>query len=173
MDLVRGFGHRNWSFVIFEDLDDRFYNYAQMRQELAGHWKAQGGTQPMQCMEITNNEHVSIAPQVQDYLQRHPEVTCLICWTDGAAARVHRALVELGRVVPDEISLLGINNEHYGAFLKPSLTSVNIQRELMGEYAGQMLIQMAEKQRLLVSERLVGSHLVLRESVGQAPAARK
>lgn len=171
VDYIRALEHRNWAFVHFENLNDSFYNYTQMKEALSGLWKAQGERSPLNCLTISHNEAVDSTPKVRDFLDKHPETTCLICWTDGAAARINKALANLGKRVPEDISLVGVNDDLYCDYLRPSLTSVDIQRELMGQYAAEILIQMIEGQKPLMMEKLVSSKLIIRDSAGRAPAS--
>ena len=169
VDVIHSLGHRHWAFVTYDNMGPGFYNYTVMREAVKRLWQEQGEDSPERVLSVPPQEAISIVGHVKDFLERYPDTTAFLCWTDGAAARVNSALLKLGKRVPDEISVVGMNNDLYCSYLTPALTSVDIRRELIGEYAAQMLIQMVEGQELLVHERKVESRLVIRDSLRRAP----
>jgi LacI family transcriptional regulator len=66
----------------------------------------------------------------------HPEVDAIFCGSDQVAAGVAQALADLGRRVPDDVSLVGYDNwEIFAADCRPPLTTVDVQLERLGASA--------------------------------------
>ncbi|MDR1092735.1 MAG: LacI family transcriptional regulator [Clostridiales bacterium] len=66
-------------------------------------------------------------------LTRKPEITAIFAANDLAAIGVMRAAAEAGRRVPDNLSVIGCDDIEIGAYLKPSLTTMRIDKD---EYGG-------------------------------------
>ncbi|MFE4620342.1 substrate-binding domain-containing protein, partial [Streptomyces sp. NPDC056747] len=68
-------------------------------------------------------------------LGRIPEVTAVFVASDEMAFGVIRALHELGRRVPDDISVVGVDDIALAEYCSPSLTTVAQQFDEMGALA--------------------------------------
>lgn len=99
-----------------------------------------------------------------------PEMTAIFCSNDGLAIAALRALHEKGIRVPEEVSLIGWDNQPFSEFTWPALSTVSPDFKDLGQRAFQLL-----QQRLSAPETVrdskVRPKLLLRESTA-APAAR-
>jgi LacI family transcriptional regulator/LacI family repressor for deo operon, udp, cdd, tsx, nupC, and nupG len=68
------------------------------------------------------------------------DVTAIVCDDDLLAAGVYRACAQLGRSIPDELSVVGFNDTVLARYLAPELTSVAIPGPQVGEQAALALI---------------------------------
>jgi LacI family transcriptional regulator len=105
-----------------------------------------------------------------ELLDRCPDLTAVFALNDMMAVGVLAALRDLGRSVPDEVSVVGFDDITLTRDLRPPLTTVHLPLEEIGEHGMQFLL----------SERPVGirtvrvpATLVARESSGPAPAVRR
>lgn len=89
--------------------------------------------------------------------------TCVICATDNIAFGVHRACYELGIRIPDDISLCGFGGYTMGEFISPSLTTVNIDFDLLGDCAAQSLIDLMGD-KTVPKDQVMEGQLKIRES---------
>jgi LacI family transcriptional regulator len=158
-------GYPNWAFIVFEGMGPSFYNYTEMMQALRQLWEQRNSGEPLRVLYLPAQEDVDITSHVADFLARYPETTAMLCWTDGAAARINLALRRLGRAVPEQMALIGCNNEHLASLLYPPLSSIDIQREQMGEAAANLLLDMIDGRTDFPSNTLVRSDLIPRDSV--------
>ncbi|GCE09399.1 LacI family DNA-binding transcriptional regulator [Dictyobacter aurantiacus] len=71
----------------------------------------------------------------------HPPFTAIFCGSDLAAIGAARALQERGLRIPQDISLIGFDDISVAAFMTPPLTTVRIERELLGRMAVRRLIE--------------------------------
>lgn len=76
-------------------------------------------------------------------LARDPDVTAVFCANDHMALGVLRALHEVGRRVPDEVSVVGFDDIPEAPFMIPPLTTVQQHFGEMGRRAMQLLVDLA------------------------------
>jgi DNA-binding LacI/PurR family transcriptional regulator len=69
-----------------------------------------------------------------------PAVTAVFCANDETAIGLIRGLADLGRRVPNDVSVVGFDDLPEAAFLIPSLTTVSQDLELVGNEAVRSLI---------------------------------
>jgi DNA-binding LacI/PurR family transcriptional regulator len=99
-------------------------------------------------------------------------VTAVICANDVVAAGVIRGAIDRGWTVPGTISVSGWDNNPLGAFLPPTLTSVEADYVMLGRRSMRRLIAAAQGRS--VDDRLESAELNTihwRESTGPAPVA--
>jgi LacI family transcriptional regulator len=94
-----------------------------------------------------------------EMLADHPDVTAIYCYNDLTAIGVLRALRQAGRRVPDDISVVGLDDIAAASWTAPSLTTVAQRKADMGRLAVESII-----------EALEDDHGVLVPSVVRLPA---
>ena len=102
------------------------------------------------------------ASAVQSILAVKSRPTVLFCGSDLIAMGAMNALEEAGLKVPDDISVLGIDDIAYAFLARPPLTTIRVPREQLGKTAFEAL------QRRSRSEYRLETELVVRESTKQA-----
>jgi LacI family transcriptional regulator len=73
-------------------------------------------------------------------LARHPELTAIVAGNDLLALGSIRAAGELGRRVPDDLSVTGYNDMPFIDMVRPPLTTVRVPYRSMGEMAAMELL---------------------------------
>ena len=104
-----------------------------------------------------------------EVLRATPRPTALFCYNDRMAMGVYRAAAELGLRIPDDLSVVGFDNQEIVADgLFPSLTTVALPHYEMGQWAMQRLITILTKDERdeLAEPAVLPCPLVRRESVG-------
>lgn len=96
--------------------------------------------------------------------------TAIVCVNDFMAVGVLRELRAQGIQVPQEISVTGFDNIRLSEFCTPSLTTVHIPRQHVGQTIFECLIPDIRKPRPKGREIVIDTELVVRESTGPAPA---
>lgn len=104
-------------------------------------------------------------------LGRMPEVTAILVASDEMAFGVLRALSELGRRVPEDVSVVGIDDIDLAAFSSPPLTTIRQSFEDTGRRAVQRLVAQIAHPELARTPELVAPTLVVRASTAPPPAA--
>jgi len=72
------------------------------------------------------------AAGVRQLLERLPAVDGVLTYNDVMAIGAVRELEDLGRAVPGEVAVIGVDDVAVSALVRPALTTVRIDREQMG-----------------------------------------
>jgi DNA-binding LacI/PurR family transcriptional regulator len=83
---------------------------------------------------------------------------------DTAAIEMMHVIKKNGLKIPDDIAVLGFNNENICRMVEPSLSSIDHSPIEMGSLAAEMLLRKIETGNLTPEKRLVKGSLVVRES---------
>jgi LacI family transcriptional regulator len=93
-----------------------------------------------------------------------PDFTAVFAWDDHIAARALVAFRQAGVSVPDDVSVIGYNDEHEAQDVYPALTTVSIPHMELGREAVRLALHRdaaaAPNQHVML-----GTHIVLRDSV--------
>lgn len=108
--------------------------------------------------ELTERFHGYFAAQ---------EVDGLFCRTDAIACTVMRVLQDSGISIPRQVSVVGFNNSRMCRYVSPTLTTMEIRRDLIGQNAMQILKRLIEEKESVTEPIFVQleTELVERESV--------
>lgn len=134
-----------------------------------------------ECLEgfgIAFDEHlvVQCGPTIEDgyratfaLMNCDPPPTAIVAINDLLAIGVMRALVDLGRSVPRDVSVVGFDDIPQARYLVPRLTTATKDASLLGQKAVQLLLK-----RIAVPDRpyecvVLPARLIVRESTGPAP----
>ena len=90
--------------------------------------------------------------------------SAIFCANDHTALGALRALNEQRLRVPEDISLVGFDDESFACYLNPPLTTVRQDFDALGEQAVKYLIEMIKNPETPVHQRVLYSQLVVRES---------
>ncbi|MCF7854481.1 MAG: LacI family transcriptional regulator [Candidatus Pacebacteria bacterium] len=102
-------------------------------------------------------------------LREYPDVTAVIAMDDRMAAGMIRRLYELGRKVPDDISIVGTDDMWIARTLVPSLTTIQFSPEKIGKTAIEIFFDRLDRKTWEQPKRIVlPTTLVVRESTGPA-----
>ena len=104
-------------------------------------------------------------------LDAHPRVTAIVCVNDIMAVGAMRELRMRGRRVPEDVSVTGFDNITLAQFCQPALTTVHIPSDTIGETVCDFLMNPGKAP--LPHEFVIDPEIVLRESTGPPPGARK
>jgi LacI family transcriptional regulator len=136
-----------------------------IRIDSAG-WQMKTGYHPM-------------APEIgykpmQALLEKTRDFTAIFCFNDIAAIGAIRALKEAGMSVPGDISVVGFDDILSAAYYTPSLTTIRQPLTEMGKRGAQVLLErIAKGENGHPAEIVMAPELVVRESTGPVPRARK
>lgn len=97
-------------------------------------------------------------------------VTAVVAGNDAVAAGVVRGAIERGWSVPGDLSVTGWDNNPVGAYLSPSLTTVDVDRERLGREAMALLIATLRGAEPQASDAPL-NRIIWRESTGPGPGA--
>ncbi|AHD05361.1 substrate-binding domain-containing protein [Paenibacillus larvae] len=79
-----------------------------------------------------------------------------------------RAIQDAGLKVPDDISVIGFNDITIARYVSPSLTTIKLYSEFIGETALDLLLERIIKKRTITKKVIIPSELIIRESCSSA-----
>jgi len=99
--------------------------------------------------------------------------TAILCSNDMTAIGVLRAAYNRGLRVPDDLSVVGLDDIDFAEFTLPPLTTIRLSRSELARAAFEALRQQAEHPagQKIEREFLVSTSLVLRSSTGPPPTS--
>lgn len=90
--------------------------------------------------------------------------TAIFAASDPIAWGAMRALTEYNLRIPQDISIIGFNNDPSSAFINPPLTTINAPCEKMGEIAAMTLLEMRSSKKVYPRKITIPCELVIRQS---------
>jgi LacI family transcriptional regulator len=90
----------------------------------------------------------------------------VMCANDLIAVAVIRTLAEIGRRVPDDVAVAGIDDTELAELHLPSITSVSLESAALGKAAARMLLDRITDPDLPLRREVIAPRLVVRESTG-------
>lgn len=100
-------------------------------------------------------------------LDQQPNLTAIFCGNDMTAIGAIRAIKDRGLAVPQDISVISIDNIDTAQYLSPMLTTVHIPLDEMGKMAAKTIIDRINGGHTLPLKVNYPCHLVKRESCGK------
>jgi DNA-binding LacI/PurR family transcriptional regulator len=97
-------------------------------------------------------------------LQLSDPPTAIFAGNDRQAAGVYRALHELGKKVPEDISVIGFDNLPYTEIMNPPLTTVHVPRLELGRVAAGMLLRVINGEELEMTRVVLPTQFIKRQS---------
>ena len=83
-----------------------------------------------------------ILEKLKNYFKKQKSFTAIFAYDDIVAANCIKALNNIGLSVPDDISIIGVNNSNFTTWLNPSLTVVKQPVKKICEHSVELLIDM-------------------------------
>ena len=102
--------------------------------------------------------------------QLSPRPTAVMAINDLTAVGVIKGLMKAGCRVPQDISVTGFDKTRLAEYINPSITTVDIHRETLGQVAADALHELSVATNPHGKEYQISAELVLGESSGPAPA---
>ena len=94
-----------------------------------------------------------------------PEATAVVVANDQMAIGVMRGLAELGRSVPEDVSVTGVDDIPEAEYVSPPLTTVSIDFVEQGRASFRRLL--AQIRGASLDEPIQSAHVVMRQSTGR------
>jgi DNA-binding LacI/PurR family transcriptional regulator len=103
------------------------------------------------------------------FVNRMLEASCpegIVCANDVTAARLMQSLIALGRRIPEEIRIVGIDDVKYASLLPVPLTTAHQNCPAIGVIAMTTMIERLAHPELPTRDILLATRLVIRRSCG-------
>jgi DNA-binding LacI/PurR family transcriptional regulator len=129
---------------------------------LAGYRAALAGTGKPPLIGYGDFSEISGVAATRSLLEREPRMDALFVASDLMALGAMRALRQAGRMVPDDVAVVGFDDAVFAAQVDPPLTTVHQPVEAMGRQMARSLCCLINGEP--VEDVILDTHLVHRES---------
>jgi DNA-binding LacI/PurR family transcriptional regulator len=121
------------------------------------------GLKPV-CVLESNYQVDAGVSAVRDILSCPVIPTIVFCGNDLIAMGAMSALEELGVRVPEDVSVIGIDDIFFSYLARPPLTTISVPREQLGVKAFEALERMLKLKRHKGSNYILETDLIVRKS---------
>lgn len=91
--------------------------------------------------------------------------TAFFADNDSLAIEVMKIIKSIGLKIPDDVSIIGFDNDSLCEVVEPHLTTVHVYKDYIGTIAVQALVDIIEGGRELCVKQTVSTKLIIRDSV--------
>jgi DNA-binding LacI/PurR family transcriptional regulator len=98
-----------------------------------------------------------------------PRPTAVMAVNDLTAVGAIKALLKAGCSVPGDVSVTGFDNTRLAEYTNPSITTVDIHRDLLGKMAADALHELSCAANPQGREYQIPAELIVGDSSGSAP----
>ncbi len=143
-------------------IKERFEGY-QIGMERAGLGHISRNKKYKYFIESETNMEVGIKG-ISEILKKIPDIEAVACVNDTTAAGCLQQLRKLKKRIPEDIAVIGFDNNNYASLTHPPLTSVQVPKIELGVEAIRLLISRIENPQQIHQTRIIPVDLIIRES---------
>jgi len=155
-------GHRNIAMIVGDE------NYIMNKDRLQGYKNS------FKKNNLKINENLVVQSKKIDYqsvymlcqqmVKDHPEITAFYGMSDTMAYTIMQAMNDMQLKIPEDISIVGFNNNPMSKIVSPPLTTVDINIYLLGNKATELLIGVINGQIKKNEHTIVPANIIERKS---------
>lgn len=93
--------------------------------------------------------------------------TAFVCNCDDIAYVLMEQVKKLGYRIPEDISVVGFDNNTFADYSTPKLTTVEVPVDIMTETACELLIRMIQGEKDIRGRKVISGEMMVRESVAR------
>jgi LacI family sucrose operon transcriptional repressor len=97
-------------------------------------------------------------------MKSSPNIDSLLCATDNIAVGALKCLHEMGKVIPDEVQLIGFGDNAISRIVEPSITTVHFYYQTSGEESARLLLEILSSGEDLKKQIKMGFRMNIQES---------
>lgn len=98
-------------------------------------------------------------------LKKHPELDAVFCATDSLAVGAVECLKDMGKKVPEDVSVTGIGHNRMSRVITPKLTTAHLHYKTSGVEAAKILVERIEQEGSIEKQLKLGFQVIKAESV--------
>ena len=98
-----------------------------------------------------------------------PQPTAIFCFNDIVAMGAYKALRELKRVIPQDVSLVSVDNLITVRHFEVPLSTFALPGEAIGKHSAEILLRRLTGDSFPITVELLPAHFIMRASTAQAP----
>ena len=165
LDYLEALGHTHIGYIGGEEyINNREETIIDYREQTYTDWMAHKGYNAYQKLykgSYTLEEGYAL---MKEALTQTPHPTAFFIASDPMAIGAYKAIAEAGLCLPEDISIVGFDDIQTAKFLVPSLTTVKVYTEYMGETGVELLIEGLRTNRTIRKKVIIPTELLKRDS---------
>ena len=114
---------------------------------------------------MLHTEAGEVERSLEKIVRKAENYTAVFCCSDLFAIQLMNALCDQGIRVPEDISVVGFDDNLYAKLHRPALTTVHQDAEHRGRRAAEILIDLLKGKKLDKNQIMMKPHLVIRDTV--------
>lgn len=118
---------------------------------------------PKYCLEQSYSQEEN-GDELLQLLKSDTPPTAILVSDDILAVALEKTLIELGIIVPEQLSIISFNNSLFAKITNPPLTSVDVNSYQLGIEAASQIINHIENPNLLATKIIVPHRIIERKS---------
>lgn len=161
MEHLIELGHRRIGFLSLRD--ERNHGYTQSLREY-------GIPVDDAIIHLLDNTRLfaSAYDQTMELLRIQPTISAIFCANDEIGIGAMAAIYDMGLKVPDDISIISIDDTDQSAMVRPALTTVKLPIEYMGTHAIEYLLSLETYGDKQPASKTLPIELIVRQSTARA-----
>lgn len=141
---------------------------SQMADRLSGYLEGikEFGQDPIVCKVTFGQTHEAMVNKIRDFLLAHNEIDGLLFGTNYIAIAGLHAIQEIGRSIPDEIAVVGFDDNSHFSLFSPPITAVAQPEDEIARSSTDLLMQLIKDPAEIHKPRTIvlPTRLMLRQS---------
>jgi DNA-binding LacI/PurR family transcriptional regulator len=118
-----------------------------------------------QFMEQLNDTLTTGYQKIKEFVNQDLPFSAIVAANDLMAVGAMRALTESGKRVPQDISVLGVDDIELSSIVSPALTTVHIPKRKIGNTLAKQLLAQINGNKEMTASVVYPTQLMIRESV--------
>lgn len=168
LNYLYDLGHRKIGLIggkVFdEDNDDSSMKIDERDVEYQYFMKRKGIYNPKFIYPVKRMTFKSGYELTKKLLENDEIPTAIFVENDTMAVGAYKAIAEKGMVIPDDISIVGFNDQPSAKYMFPSLTTVKLSTEYLADAAVDLLLENAEGNRSYKKKVVIPVEIKIRKS---------
>ncbi|RGY99619.1 LacI family DNA-binding transcriptional regulator [Clostridium sp. AM58-1XD] len=163
LQYCRECGHTELGYLgsdtVTENFAERYQAFIKYVKELGLQFHSENEFRLKPTMLGAHDDFVKV-------LEKKPALpSCFFAENDTIALGAIKALKGMGYKIPQDVSLIGFDDIPYSSISSPTLTTIHVQRNIMGKQSVLQLLQLIEDSRFMPVKTQITGRLVVRASV--------
>lgn len=136
-----------------ENTENIYRTFMKKQHMLNERWIMQGDASPQSGYDL-----------ITELIQLENKPTAVVFSSDIVVIGAYKALTEQGYTIPNDLSIIGLEDHYTASFLTPPLTTIKVYEKYMGENAVEVLLERLTGKRTLPKHTIIPTKLMIRDS---------
>lgn len=166
LNYIYEIGHRRIGLIGGKDLNENYENMMIDERDIEYQYF-------MKCKGIYNPKYIYTASRfnfksgyelTKEMLKEKERPTAVFVANDTMAIGAYKAIAEEGLTIPDDISIVGFNDQPSAKYMVPSLTTVKLSTEYLASAAIDLVLENIDGSRPYKKKVIIPTKLKIRKS---------